>query len=93
LEGSDIFDGANCYKTIRKTLNNTVHGLADLRQVCEAKFSVISEEQSGSHLKKSIDRMCPYLLKTYRYLISIEIEEDVMRKSINEYQLWFIVRF
>jgi len=32
------------------------------------------------------------LLKTYRYLVSIEVEEDTMRKSISEFQLWFIVR-
>lgn len=61
--------------------------LPELRQACECKFA--TGEQPD--LKKSIDRFSPYLLRTYRYLISIEVEEDTMRKSISEFQLWFIV--
>lgn len=38
-----------------------------------------------------MDKVCPYIVKTYRYLISVEVEEDQIRKSILEFQMWFIV--
>jgi hypothetical protein len=42
-------------------------------------------------MRKSVDKVCPYIVKTYRYLISVEVEEDQIRKSILEFQMWFIV--